>query len=148
MGVKVTINDKVLAKVQGKLEQRLKRAVDDCADDLVRVSSETAPHDKGILEKSFAKEVQAGPDNVTATVSYTIRERRGKKSTNFNYAIIMHEGEYKLGPGSENKPGGVGMSDKHYPVGSKFLTRPLEGEKEAYRKHIEAELQDLIKKGG
>ncbi|MBC9785104.1 hypothetical protein H1S01_11355 [Heliobacterium chlorum] len=141
MGAKITFNDQVLRRVQQKVNAELRQSVNDCMDDLVRVSSETAPHDRGILDKSFSKEVTAGAESVTGVVEYVVREK------NFNYAIIMHEGEYRLGESSEQKPGGVGMSETHYPVGNKFLTRPLEGEREAYKKHIEAELQKLYKKG-
>ncbi|MFA4885448.1 MAG: hypothetical protein WC601_06710 [Desulfotomaculaceae bacterium] len=120
----------------------MEQALNDCADDLVRVSSEIAPHDKGILEKSHAKEVKVVGVKAEAIVSYTVRERNSKG--NFNYALYMHEGVYDLGEGSRRKPGTSGMSGKHYDVGSKYLTRPLEGEKEAYKKHIEEKVHKAI----
>lgn len=128
--------------MRGKAEKVLEQAMNDCADDLVRVSSEIAPHDKGILEKSHAKEVKVVGAKMEATVSYAVKERNSKG--NFNYALYMHEGIYNLGEGSRRKPGTSGMSGKHYDVGNKFLERPLQGEKEAYRKHIEAEIKKAI----
>ncbi|MBC9786291.1 HK97 gp10 family phage protein [Heliobacterium chlorum] len=139
MKIQVKVNDKVLKRAEKEIRNQIKRAVHDCADDLVRASSETAPHDKGILEKSFAKEVTSTSSTVTATVDYSIKER------GFNYALAMHELKYPLGPGSLAKPGGYGMSGKHYPVGNKFLTRPLEGETQTYKEYIEREIQKVLK---
>ncbi|BAF60365.1 hypothetical protein PTH_2184 [Pelotomaculum thermopropionicum SI] len=135
-----------LGKLKGlerEVKATLKRTVEDCIDDLARTSSEAAPHDKGILEKSYAKEVTASGDKVDGTVEFSVKETYS--GGNFNYALKMHEGTYNLGPGSQAKPGGSGMSGKHYAVGRKFLERPLEGEKEKYKEHIEAELQKHLK---
>ncbi|MZP28689.1 hypothetical protein GTO91_03015 [Heliobacterium undosum] len=139
MKARFKIDDRILRRVQKEIQKQLSRAVHDCADDLVRTSSETAPHDKGVLEKSYAKEVTAVRSKVAAKVDYCVKEGP------FNYALWMHECRYRLGSGSLAKPGGVGMSGKHYPVGTKFLTRPLEGETPAYKQHIERELQSVIK---
>ncbi|MTV50087.1 hypothetical protein GJ688_14010 [Heliobacillus mobilis] len=131
-----------LAKAEHESSKALVQAVNDCADDLLRVSSEIAPHDKGILEKSYAREVNTNRDQVTVNVQYAVREG------NLNYAVQMHEGEYRLGPGSRAKPGTEGMSGTHYNVGNKFLTRPLEGEADTYRKHIRQVLRQVIQKDG
>lgn len=125
-----------------QVDTALKNAVKDIADDLARTASEAAPHDKGILEKSYAKEVTVTTGQVEGTVEFSLRETYS--GGNFNYAMKMHEGNYQLGPGSEAKPGGTGMSGTHYSVGKKFLTRPLEGETETYKRHIEEELQRLL----
>ncbi|MBC9786305.1 hypothetical protein H1S01_17745 [Heliobacterium chlorum] len=139
MKIQVKIYDQVLKRMEKDIRNRLKQAVHDCADDLVRTSSETAPHDKGVLDTSYAKEVTVVSGTVTATVDYSIKEG------NFNYASAMHEMNYRLGPKSLAKPGGYGMSGKHYPVGNKFLTRPLEGETQTYKQHVERELQKVLK---
>ncbi|MBC9786717.1 hypothetical protein H1S01_19950 [Heliobacterium chlorum] len=139
MKIQVKIYDQVLKRINMDIRNQLKQAVHDCADDLVRTSSETAPHDKGILEKSYAKEVIAASNQVTAKVDYSVKEG------GFNYALAMHEMNYRLGPGSLAKPGGYGMSGKHYPVGNQFLTRPLEGEAQTYKDHIERELHKALK---
>jgi len=55
MDIKVEVNIKDLEKIKGlerEVEKALQKAMEDCVDDLARTSSETAPHDKGILEKS------------------------------------------------------------------------------------------------
>lgn len=129
---------------QGKnVQQAVKGAVENCADDLIRISSEIAPHDKGILEKSHSKEVRAAGDQVTADISYAVKEQSSGGS--FNYAMYMHEGSYHLGPGSRAKPGTSGMSGKAYTVGNKYLTRPLEGEAEAYRDYMAGKLEKELR---
>jgi len=134
-----------LLRMETNLKPALKRAVEDCVDDLVRVSSEIAPHDKGILDKSSAKEILVSDTEAKATVDYSVRETYS--GGNYNYAIKMHEGDYNLGPGSQAKPGAEGMSGRHYNVGNKYLERPLEGEKEAYTNHIKEELVRAIREG-
>ena len=134
-----------LERMQARIKPAVKQAVEDCVDDLVRVSSEIAPHDRGILERSSAKEIVAEDTKVTATVNYSVRETNS--GGNYNYAIRMHEGDYNLGPGSRAKPGTEGMSGRHYDVGNKYLQRPLEGEKEAYINHIKEALVRAIQEG-
>lgn len=121
----------------------VKQAVDDCVDDLIRTSSEIAPHDKGVLEKSWAKKVKVSAMQVEAEVTYSVKES-DENGNYFNYALWTHEADYNLGPESQAKPGGNGMSGRHYPVGNKYITRPLEGEKEAYKEHIVESLQREI----
>lgn len=131
-----------LNSLESEFKRALKIANDDCVDDLIRTSSETSPHDKGILDSSFAKSVTESKDGFRydTTVEYSVREG------GYNYAIAMHELEYNLGANSQAKGGGIGMSGTHYPVGNKYLTRPLEGEKEAYRKHIEEVLKTIVRR--
>ncbi|MCW2279106.1 hypothetical protein [Heliophilum fasciatum] len=141
---RMTVDAKaVLCKLEAAkqaVQRDVVEAVNDCADDLIRVSSEIAPHDKGILEKSHAREVAPKGDQVTATIAYSVNEGE------FNYAMAMHEREYNLGPGSSAKPGTEGMSGTHYSVGNKYLTRPLEGEAKVYREHITQILRNAIKR--
>ncbi|MDT0155641.1 hypothetical protein Q9R51_26375, partial [Priestia aryabhattai] len=75
---------------------------------------------------------------IKGTVSYSVSEG------GYNYAVKMHEGTYNLGAGSQAKSGGHGMSGKTYPVGNKFLTRPLEGEADAYKKHLEKGIKNQL----
>lgn len=135
MGVTVKINIDRLLAAQGELSVMLNQSFADCIDDLVRTSSETTPIDKGILQKSHTKEINRTGDIIEGTVEFAVREKA------FNYALQMHEGTYNLGVHSLAKPGGTGMSGKHYMVGRKYLTRVLEGEVGAYQKHIETALQ-------
>lgn len=113
----------------------VKQAVNNCVDDLIRTSSEAAPHDHGVLEKSWAKDIKVSSLQVEAEVTYSVKES-DENGNHFNYALWTHEADYNLGPGSQSKPGGTGMSGNHYPVGNKYIARPLEGEKEAYKEHI------------
>jgi hypothetical protein len=140
MRVTIKIQDEAFKKVDRQLKAAMKRAVADCIDDLARTSSETTPHNKGILEKSFAKQVKhQGNGRSEGTVEFNVRE--GRSGGSYNYAAAMHEKTYRMRAGSLGKGGGNGMSGKHYPVGRKFLTRVLEGEQEAYKNHIENELK-------
>jgi hypothetical protein len=128
--VKVDVDKKKLLAAPAAVHAALETAMNDVADDLVRASSGAAPHDKGVLEKSWNKKVSVSALKGVVEVSYSAHHN------GFNYAIAMHEGSYKLGPGSLAKPGGVGMSGTTYRVGPKFLERPLLGEKITYQKHI------------
>ncbi|RXT14906.1 hypothetical protein [Ammoniphilus sp. CFH 90114] len=143
IGMTATFNTRGLDSLEGALGSIVESAMHDIADDLTRVSSETAPHDKGVLEKSFSKDVVSQGSKVTATVTYSVSENSSGGS--YNYALKMHEDDYNLGAGSQAKPGGKGMSGKTYPVGKKFLTRPLYGEAGAYKEHIEKTLDKAIK---
>ncbi|SFH23034.1 hypothetical protein SAMN05660649_04368 [Desulfotomaculum arcticum] len=142
ISVEVRIDLGRLTGLERELENALKQAVQDCIDDLARTASESAPHDKGILEQSYEKQVNASGTKAEGTVEFAVRE--SYSGGNYNYAMKMHEGTYNLGPGSQAKPGGTGMSGNHYNVGPKFLERPLTGEQDAYKEHIETELQRLV----
>jgi len=131
-----------LSGMEGRAKRAMEQSLNDCVDDLVRVSSEITPLDKGILSRSHAKEVRVRGVKAEATVSYTVRERN--RNGDFNYALWIHEGSYNLGPASQRRPGTTGMSGKHYDVGNKYLTRPLEGEQETYIRHMRDEIRRAI----
>lgn len=131
------------AIISRKVSNGAKTAMQDVVNDLAKASSGATPHDKGILEDSYSKEV--GYDSgyrLKGTVSYNVSE--GGSGGGYNYAIAMHEKTYNLGAGSQAKGGGKGMSGKSYPVGNKFLTRPLEGEADAYKKHLEKGIKNQL----
>jgi hypothetical protein len=130
--VKMTVLKKLdgIVNAQKYAREAARTALHDVADDLVRASSGAAPKDKGILEKSWHKAVKGSGTKMYAEVGYSVKEG------GYDYAVRMHEDTYNLGPGSRAKPGGAGMSGKTYPVGNKFLTRPLKGEASTYRDHI------------
>lgn len=115
------------------------QGVVDCGQDLARASSGAAPHDKGILEKSYTVTPRKTANGGEVSVSYAAYE------DGFNYAIKMHEGSYNLGPGSLSKPGGTGMSGARYAVGPKYLERPLRGESETYKKHIQDQVSNALR---
>lgn len=136
----IKIDDRVLKRVEKNVLKALRRGVEDCIDDLIQTSSGAAPHWKGVLEGSHSHEITAKNSSVEGTVEYAVFEN------GFNYALYMHEGTYNLGPNSLAKPGGQSrLSGKHYDVGPKFLERPLQGDKEAYRDHIEKLLKKEFK---
>jgi len=115
--------------------------LNDCIDNLVTASSQSAPHDEGILEKSWSKEIQYAGNKPSGVVSYSVKKASG--SGNYNYALKMHEGGYNLGEGSLAKQasgGGVGLSGKRYNVGAGFLGDVAKGERKAYADHIESKL--------
>lgn len=93
-------------------------AMQDCVDDLARISSNIAPIDKSSLRKSHKKSVKQQGDTVVGEVSFSAYGRG-----NFNYAIAMHEWSYT--------PSQAG-SFNGYAVGAKYLERPLKGESEKY----------------
>jgi len=128
-----------------KASNTVNRALNRVLDDLVRTSSQSAPHDKGILEKSWSKEVKLEGLSPVGIVSYTVKKAggAGKQNGNFNYALKMHETNYNLGEGSRAKPGGTGMSGKTYPVGKGFLAGVLNGEAETYQKHIDKAIKRI-----
>jgi len=118
-----------------------KKAMTDVTNDLAKASSGATPHKTGKLEDSYTKQV--GYDSsykLYGEVAYNVVARNG-----FNYAVKMHEANYNLGEGSRAKSGGKGMSGKSYPVGNKFLTRVLEGEKSAYTRHIDDSIKSALR---
>jgi len=124
-----------------RVEKQAQQGLEDVLDDLVRTSSQNAPHDEGVLEKAWSKEIRGNK----GTVSFTVKKAggKGKKKGNFNYALKMHEETYNLGEGSLAKTGGVGMSGKQYDVGTGYLGNVLKGEEEAYKKHIEQKIKNI-----
>lgn len=121
------------------MKNKAKIGLQDCVDNLVMASSQSAPHKKGILEKSHSKEFEN--DGLKAVVSYSVRER-GADGTLFNYALKMHETDYTPSQKSLAKGGGVGMSGKRYPVGKGFLGDILKGEQQTYINHIKRMITD------
>jgi hypothetical protein len=107
--------------------------------DLERVASETAPLDEGDLEMSGFHDVDEAGAKITGWVGFEVFNE------DFNYAIWTHEEDYNLGERSQQKAGGSGMSGTSYPVGNKYLTRPLEGEAPYYRDQLEKEIKDSLK---
>ena len=132
---KVDIDTRKLLAAPGVVKATLNEALHDVGDDLVRASSGAAPHDTGYLStKGWNKKVSTTATGGYAEVSYYA------VNDGFNYALKMHEGSYNLGPGSLQKPGGIGMSGNRYPVGPKYLERPLLGEFVTYKNHVNKQL--------
>ncbi|MFP3427061.1 hypothetical protein, partial [Pseudoalteromonas sp. SIMBA_162] len=135
---RVKVNLKGISVTTKAVEDAVEEGIYDVTDDLIRTSSESAPHWKGILEQSYSREVVKSGTRTVATVDYTVKEQNSNGG--FNYAYYMHEGDYDLGEKSKEKAasgGGVGMSGRSYPVGQKFLTNVLDGEEETYIAYIQ-----------
>lgn len=113
--------------------------------DLERVASETTPYDEGDLEMGGFHDVDKEGAKIIGWVGFEAWNDHPNRSYDFNYAIWIHEESYNLGPKSEQKTGGSGMSGKSYPVGNKYLTRPLEGEAPYYRDRIEEEVKKALR---
>lgn len=140
---KVKINLNGLNGVRQKVKDAVEEAINDVTDDLARTSSESAPHLEGILEQSFGKSIAWQGNKIIGVVDYSVKAENG-----YDYAVKMHEGRYNLGEKSQEKAssgGGVGMSGTAYQVGPRFLTRPLNGEAETYKNHVQSVIDDAVK---
>lgn len=144
--ITVKVDKRNVRKIINAVKSATEEGIHDATDDLVRVSSEAAPHDKGILEQSYSKSVGWSGDRVIGVVDYSVKEDNGQNG--FNYAYWIHEGDYNLGENSQKKAasgGGTGMSGKSYEVGKQFLTRPLYGEYNTYTQHIQKLVDKAVK---
>lgn len=145
--VKIHSTFKGISKTTGKVRTAVTEAVETITDDLVRTSSETAPHDHGILELAHSKEIVKRGTQTVGIVEYHVKEENGQGD--FNYAYWIHEDtDYELGENSKKKAssgGGMGMSGTRYPVGNHYLTRPLFGEEEAYKEYIQKQVNKAVK---
>lgn len=101
----------------------LVESMHDSVDDLKRISTNIAPIKESILRKSAKGKVRTNLNSIVGEVSFHAVE------DGFNYAIWTHEMNYNLGEKSKAAPGTDG-----YPVGNKYLERPLKGEAEKYVK--------------
>jgi len=143
-GLKVSVDVKknLTQQIIKQTKSAVGKAVKTVAQDFARTVSETAPHRKGDLESSYSISYAGSNSKYSqATIEFSIR------NGGFNYAIAMHEWTYKLGKGSLAKGGGTGMSNRTYPVGNKYMTRVLEGERETYEDYIKKKFQEALGKG-
>lgn len=141
---RVQINSQ-FKRYSNEAKRAYNQALQDVVDDLVRTSSESAPHDEGILEKSWTKEIKLNGNEPYGVVSYAVKKQGGQggNAGNFNYALKMHEESYNPGVKSVAKPGGTGMSGRTYPVGAGYLTGVLKGEEQTYINHIKQAVQNV-----
>lgn len=126
----------VVANMQTATQQVLQAAtngVQDSVDDLKRIAVDIAPIDSTDLRRSGQAEVTQTPGKIVGEVTFRAVEN------GFNYGLWIHEGEYNLGEQSQQAPGTDG-----YPVGNKYLERPLRGESEKYVRWIAEEVRDAV----
>lgn len=122
-----TIDDsqfqKYLTKTMPAVTAAAKVAMQATVDDLERISTNIAPIDTGQLRRSATKKV-SGKLRIVGEVEFSATETSPGYGS-FNYAIWTHEASYT--------PSHSGGTDG-YPIGNKYLTRPLHGEMEKYVK--------------
>lgn len=136
--VKVTNNIGRLTKsIQGGMTE----AFEDVVLDVERVSSESAPHKTGFLEKNKVRHLSQGV-NLEAEVVFKAFSD-GKKP--FNYAEKMHDSKYNLGPGSRRKPGGtLAFGGGTVPVGQGFLVNAVTKGGAGYIAHLQKGLNSSL----
>ena len=132
-------------KIMKAVEKSTYTAMTKSMKDLERVASETTPYEEGDLEMGGFHGVDKQSDGVMGWVGFEAFNDNPNRSYDFNYAIWIHEETYNLGDGSKQKSAGSGISGKSYPVGNKYLTRPLEGEAPAYREIIKQDVKRALR---
>ena len=146
--VKINNLGKGKRQIEKAVAKATMKAMQFSMKDLERVASETAPLDEGDLEMSGVHDVDKTSNGLKGWVWFEAWNDNPKRSYDFNYAIWTHEETYNLGPKSKKKGSGSGLSGKSYPVGKKYLTRPLEGESPFYRDKIEEEVKASLERLG
>jgi hypothetical protein len=134
-----------MKKIEKKVWQASVKTMKASMQDLERVASETAPYDEGDLEMGGFRDVDIDGKKIIGWVGFEAWNDHPNRSYDFNYAIWIHEETYNLGEKSKAKAGGRGLSGKSYPVGNKYLTRPLEGEAPVYREQIKQAVKKSLR---
>lgn len=131
MSYKLTDNtDKYLSQ----LESNIKEAGVDILNDYVASAQSTAPHKTGQLEKGIKGSIKHSGLGFKIEVAASAKDSKGN-----DYAQIMHDGSYNLGAGSIAKGEGYsGISKQTFPVGSEYLTNPLESNFDSYVRYLES----------
>lgn len=143
MTIQVNIDLRGIKALQKEIPKSVKELVRDVGDSLAMTASGAAPHDEGILEKSYDVSTFAKGSIIASALVGFHATNKG-----FDYSLMMHDGDYNLGPGSRDKSGGYGLSGAIYSVGRKYLHRPLYGEEQTYSKYINDELVKVIESYG
>ena len=144
IGVKIRGLESNMKKIEKKVWNASLKAMESSMKDLERVASETAPLDEGDLEMGGFNDVDKDGKKIVGWVGFEAWNDNPNRSYDFNYAIWIHEENYNLGEKSKAKGGGAGLSGKTYPVGKKYLTRPLEGEAPVYREMIKQAVKKTL----
>lgn len=126
-GVKIVDNTK---KVDKRINKAMRNAFTDVVLDVKRVSSASAPHDSGFLEKN----------------KHTIKNRKGTlvgevsfeaKNDGFDYAEWTHNADYDLGEKSKRKGGGKSKyGSGSIPVGKNYLGNTVEMSEKGYMEYL------------
>ncbi|MCU6709354.1 HK97 gp10 family phage protein [Paenibacillus sp. J5C_2022] len=123
--------ERALAGLDGKVRKGAERGMHDATDDLLRVSRDLAPLDKGTLRTTAWKDVEEADGLVIGEVYYSAVEQGAKGRV--NYALITHE----LGDTFAN-PTTPGTQPK-------YLERPLKENADEYERMIAEEIRKELK---
>ena len=117
----VTVNIKGLtvpSELALKSQRIVRKSIEEYTYDLHRVATLRTPYDEGNLETSGTKSIKNTNSGAVGKVSFKAMNK------GFNYAVIMHDGRYKLGKKSLTKSS-RGVRSKYanrtFKVGSKYL---------------------------
>lgn len=137
--IKVKVNRRALQDVDRKIDKATQEAMEVITTDLLRVSSEAAPFEEGDLERSGEKAIFNEGDTVIGVVGFEVYNE------DFEYAEWIHEDmSYELQELSLAKPDAKGLSGKSYPVDRKYMTRPLYGESNHYKKILDRHVEKAL----
>lgn len=115
-----------------RVENAMKKALDEIADDLLLTAQKRAPVDSTGLEKSGTR--TAVNSNMEVEVSFSAKNR------GFNYARQMDKSKYNLGKESQRKQGAGKIKSKFaknsMPVGPGYLSNTAKRSKQGYIDHV------------
>lgn len=137
---------KAFHQLSNQLGNTIKSSMDDITDDLLRVATERAPVKSKTLEQSGTK---IPPKKSGSAYVSEVSFRAKKKG--FNYAVKMDSGTYKLGDKSLQKSKrGVRsiFTNQTLNVGKGYLTDTAEKCEDGYKKYINEQLADEIRRQG
>lgn len=125
MGMKITSDFESLMTIIRQGGERVVRGVSTQmkkeGEEIQKLAREYAPVDEGNLEDAITVEAdRSGVRGRTVVYVYVDENHPAHMTTVGQYAMRMHEGEYRLGPGSQAKDAGRGV------VGPKFLERAVD----------------------
>lgn len=144
MAVSITVSPG-LKQLSSKLDTAVKKAVEDCTADLLRVASLRTPVDSTTLEKSGTSKVTKDSKSIEGQVSFKAISK-GK-----NYALRMDTEKYNLGAKSLSKStGGVRskFTSETMKVGTGYLSDTAEKCSDGYKKYVKEQMDSAIKNGG
>jgi hypothetical protein len=138
MTCKIKFRDKEFTEETKKV---LSQALDDVTQDLVNMSSQSAPVDEHILEGKHNVKEKDTNTRLERIVSYSVLEG------DFNYAYWVHQTHAIGGVGEETKKKSAGQSaitGRTHPAGGLFLTAPLAMNRKGYIKYIQKEYNKYL----
>ena len=112
-----------------------RQALDDIKDDWVAKAVDVAPLKKSSLRKAINGEVEGSGFDSTVIVTGNAKQKFGK---NFNYGYYIHEGHMAEDGKKLRTTGTV----------EKFLDVPAEKREEVWKRWLEEEIADELKKAG